>query len=403
MQIKQDYRFAETALLLLYIAVCVVILFRVNVESTGYLTPDSESYLQLAQNLKDGKGFYLYNASATEETFFSVWPVGYPVLIYIVSAVTRLDVFWASKVLNLLLVGFGFLLLRQINMKYSYILASAYCAYTLLEVYSFTWSEAPFLLGLLCLCYLINKAILGDDTTKNVLLLFLTCTYLFLLRYIGAFSFSVPALLACFFYYKQRRRTATELLVVFFLLTTIAGLYLYMNYSLSGHATGGKRFEAETESAGAFAGMMAGGLLNELLIIRKFRMGNQPDYLLYFTALLQLGVTVFIVVKVKRHYHLLQGVKGNTFSLVCFFVALLYLAAIVFLRSFSHFDDLDYRLLAPFSFLFWIGLVNALVSLPDNTRNTVQAKKAVFAFFMISLLLNLPKQYILEKVIQLLS
>ncbi|RDV12583.1 hypothetical protein DXT99_22735 [Pontibacter diazotrophicus] len=389
-------------MLLLYIAVCAVILFRVNVEATGYLTPDSESYLELAQNLKNGKGFYLYEASTAEETFFSVWPVGYPVLIYFVSAVTSLDVFWASKVLNLLLVGLGFLLLRQINRKYSYILASVYCSYTLLEVYSFTWSEAPFLLGLLYLCYLVNKVILGDDTTKNILLLFLTCVFLFLMRYIGAFSFSVPALLACFCYYKQRRRTAIKLLVVFFLLMAVTGLYLFMNYSLSGYATGFDRLEAETESVRAFAGMMAEGLLNELLIIRKFRMGNQPDYLLYLTILLQLAVTAIIIAKLKRHY-LLEQLKNDSFSLACFIVALLYLAAIVFLRSFSHFDDLDYRLLAPFSFLFWIGMLHLLVSLPDNIRSTVQAKNIAFVFFMISLLLNLPKQYILEKVVQLLS
>lgn len=390
-------------LLLLYMAVCAVILFRVNVEATGYLTPDSESYLQLAQSLKDGRGFYLYKASTAEETFFSVWPVGYPVLIYSVSAVTLLDVFWASKVLNLLLIGLGFLLLRQINRKYSYILASVYCSYTLLVVYSFTWSEAPFLLGLLYLCYLVNKILLENDTTKNILLLLLTCAFLFLMRYIGAFSFCVPALLACFCYYKQRRRSAIKLLVVFFLLMAVAGLYLFMNYYLSGYATGFDRLEAETESVGAFAGMMIEGLLNELLIIRKFRMGNQSDYLLYLTILSQLAVTAVIIAKLKRHYHLLEQLKKDSSSLICFFVALLYLVAIIILRSFSHFDDLDYRLLAPFSSLFWIGVLHLLVSLPDNIRSTVQAKKVVFAFFIISLLLNLPKQYILDRVMHLLS
>lgn len=401
--IKPNHRSADVALLLLYIAACAVILFRVEVESTGYLSPDSRAYLGLAQNIKDGNGLYILNEEGTDRRYFSTWPVGYPVLIYFVSAVTSLSVFWSSKILNLLLVGLGFLLLRHVNQKYSFILASVYCSYTLLEVYSFAWSEAPFLLGLLYLCYLTSKILQQEVNRKGLIFLFLTCIFLFLMRYIGAFSFSVPALSACFFYYKKKRGKALRHLFVFFLLGALAGLYLFMNYYFSGYTTGFDRLEAETESGGAFIGMMAEGLLNELLIIRKFRMGNQPDYLLYFTVLLQLVTTAFIIKKIWRHHFLLEELKSNSFSLVCFFVALLYLSTVILLRSLSHFDDLDYRLLAPFSFLLWIGLVNVLVSLPDNIKSTVQAKQVIFAFFILSLLLNLPKQYIIKSIVHLFT
>ncbi|MFD3000001.1 hypothetical protein ACFS7Z_06490 [Pontibacter toksunensis] len=389
---------SDLLLLFLFTIVAIVIVFRVNVEATGYLSPDSVAYLGLAQNITDGHGFYILNEEGTGRSYFSTWPVGYPVLIYFVSAVTPLSVFWSSKLLNLLLAGLGFLLLRHINRNYSFILASVYCSYTLLEVYSFTWSEAPFLLGLLYLCHLTGKILQLGSNRKDIVFLLLTCFSLFLMRYIGAFSFSVTALLACYFFYQRKRGTAVKLLFVLFLLGALAGLYLLMNYHLSGYATGFDRLEAETESGGAFLGMMAEGVLNELLIIRKFRMGNQPDYLLYFTVLLQLATMIFIIAKVRKHHHLLEQLKTNSFSLVCFFVALLYLAAVVFLRSFSHFDDLDYRLLAPFSFLFWIGLVHLLISLPDSVKSTVHTKYAVFAFFILSLLLNLPKQYILASI-----
>lgn len=401
-QTKKRYASSSLLLLFLYIAVAVVILFRVNVEATGYLSPDSKAYLGLAQNIKDGHGLFITGGGGSDRRYFSTWPIGYPVLIYVVSAVTFLDVFWASKVLNLLLLGLGFLLLRQVNRKYSFVLASVYCSYTLLDVYSFTWSEAPFLLGLLYLCYIANKILSGDDTAKSILLLFLSCAFLFLIRYIGAFSFSVPALLGCYLYFSKRERTAAKLLLVSFLLGTMAGGYLYMNYHLSGFATGFDRLEAETESTVVFVKMMKEGLLNELLIIRKYRVGNQLDYLLYFTILLQLAAMVLIIAKVKRHYLLLEQFKGNSFSLICLLVALLYLIGIILLRSLSHFDDLDYRLLAPFSFLFWIGIVNVLVSLPDSFKSTVQAKKIAFIFFVISLLLNLPKQYMIESVMPLL-
>ncbi|GAB3541551.1 hypothetical protein GCM10027443_41000 [Pontibacter brevis] len=173
-----------------------------------------------------------------------------------------------------------------------------------------------------------------------------------------------------------------------------------MNQHFSGFATGFNRLEAETEPRHDLVTMIAEGILNELLIIRKFRVGNQPDYLLFFTTFLQLAAVVFIVIKLKGHYHLREQFKRNTFTLTCFVVALLYLAVVIILRSLSHFDDLDYRLLSPFSFLFWIGILNTLVVLPGDIKGAVEAKSAAFAFFIISLLLNLPKLYILEKVMQ---
>ncbi|GAA4435154.1 hypothetical protein GCM10023188_26920 [Pontibacter saemangeumensis] len=390
-------------LLGLYITVAAVLIFRIQAEATGYISPDSAKYLELAQNLKDGKGLYLYDGESGRRIFFSTWPVGYPVLIYVVSAVSTLSVFWASKVLNLLLLGLSFLVLRQINRKYAFILASVYCSYTLLEVYSFTWSEAPFLLGLLYLCYLSDKILTQEYATKSILFLFLTCFSLFLLRYIGAFSFSAPTLLAFYLYYKKRNAPALKLLAVSTILGMLAALYLYMNYLLSGFTTGFDRMAAGTEPMGAFVSMMTEGLLNELLLIRKYRAGNQPDYLLYIATLLQLITVAVIITKVKKPFHLKEQTKRNIFSLTCLITAALYFLSILLLRSISHFDDLDYRLLAPFSFLFWIGLVHVLCSLPDTSKSVVQAKYMAFAFFLISLLLNLPKQYILGQLKHLLQ
>lgn len=388
---------SDFLLLGLYIAVVAIIVFRIYAEATGYISPDSEKYLELAQNLSDGKGLYLYHTESEQKTFFSTWPVGYPVLIYVVSAVTKLSVFWSSKVLNLLLLGLSFLLLRHINRQYAFVLAAVYCSYTLLEIYSFTWSEAPFLLCLLYLCYLTHKILLGHDTSKSILSLSLTCSCLFLLRYIGAFSFGVPALLAIYFFYRKRSATATKLLVTSFLLGILAAFYLYMNYRLSGFMTGFDRLAAETETMGAFVRMMTEGLLNELLIIRKYRPGNQPDYLLYFTTLLQLFMTAIILIKIRRSSYLKEQITQNTFTYICLSIALLYFLSVLLLRSFSHFDDLDYRLLAPFSFLLWIGMVHLLVSLPDGSKDVVQAKYMAFCFFLISLFINLPKQFILDQ------
>lgn len=381
-------------LLLLYVLLAAIILFRINAEATGYTTPDSEAYLGLAQNILDGHGFYVLKEDGTRG-YFSTWPIGYPVLIYLISSVLPLNVFWASKVLNLVLLGLGFLLFRRLNRRYAFVIASVYGAYTFLDIYSFTWSEAPFLLGLLCLC-VVSAQTLQHAQAKHFLLLFLVCAFLFLMRYVGAFSFGVPALLGICFYLKGDKRAAAKLLFTSILLSILASTYLYLNYRLSGFTTGFDCLEAATEPTRTFVGMMIEGLLNELLLIRKYRLGNQPDYLLYMAVALQILAMAAILMKVKKLQRL------DLFSQSCLFVAFLYFLAIVLLRGISHFDDLDYRLLAPSSFLFWISLIHHLVALPDTANGNVQAKYIVFAFFLISLLLNLPKQYILDGIQHLL-
>ncbi|ARS36931.1 hypothetical protein CA264_16680 [Pontibacter actiniarum] len=379
-----------------------VILFRLNVHGSGYVSPDSQAYLDLAQNIKDGHGFYVPNEGTAGRHYFSAWPVGYPVLIYLFSQVTSLDVYWASKILNLLFIGAGFLLLRHLCRQYAFVLASVYGAYTYLEVYSFTWSEAPFLLGLLLLAYVASQVWAGRGTNGHVLVIFLICLSLFLLRYVGAFSFGVPALLGLYWSYKRKYKVAGKLLVVTTLLALLAAAYLYTNYRLSGFITGFDRLKDETESAGGFVLMLLKGLFNEFLVIREYRAQNQPDYLLYTTALLQLLLLLYIVVQVRTRYSFWQEAVADRFSAACFGVAFLYLGAILALRIVSRFDELDYRLLSPFSFPVFIGLLYTLVKLPDASREIVRVKYALFCFFVLSLLVNVPKNYVVSQLQQLL-
>lgn len=391
----------DLLLFLLFISTAAVILFRISIEETGYLSPDSKAYLGLAQNLKEGNGFYVQNTEDTGRHYFATWPVGYPVLIYLLSEASTLDVFWSSKVLNLLLLGFGFLMLRLLSRPYAFLLASLYGIYTFMEVYSFTWSEAPFLFGLLLLAYSTDQVLQENNFTVNTTIIFLTCLTLFLIRYMGAFSFAVPGLLTLYFGYSHRYKAALRVLFATILLALLASAYLYINYTQSGFTTGFDRLADETEGAGAFLAMLLKGLLNEFLIIRKFRAANQPDYLLYATVVVQMLVMAYSIVKVRKHYNFWQELRNNSFSVTCLCIAVLYLIALLSLRTVSYFDALDYRLLSPFSFLTLIGLLYTFASLPDTYREVVKAKYLMFAFFILSLLLNLPKIYVQNQVQQL--
>ncbi|MBX0334411.1 hypothetical protein K3G39_14305 [Pontibacter sp. HSC-14F20] len=400
--LEDKFKRADLFLLLLYLLISAIIIFRVNVEGTGYTTPDSVAYLNAAQNLTDGYGFYETDTMGNKTRLFTKWPVGYPTLIFLTTSISGLDVFWASKTLNLLLLAGIFLFLRCICHSYSFVLASICCSYTLLEVYSFTWSEAPFLLLLLLLAHLVLQVYKGIAVHRNATFIYLVCLGLFLLRYAGIFSLGVPIILCIYFRLNKNHKPAKIFFITSILTTLSVAGYLIINHKLSGFATGLDRMETETESGVHFLLMSLKGLFNEFLIIREYRPQNQPDYLLYITALIQLAVITFITFKVKRHYNFWQELRQNNFSMICIGLALLYLAAIVAMRLVSHFDALDYRLLAPFSFPFLIGLVYALVSLPDKHKDIIQAKYALFTFFLLSLFLNLPKKFILQQLQQIL-
>ena len=94
-------------LLIIFIMMAVAIVVKSYFHPDGYLSPDSTNYLKLAQNLLEGNGYYVsaYGSTGQDREFFAAWPVGYPTLIFVVAKLTGLSVFWASKFLNILLIG----------------------------------------------------------------------------------------------------------------------------------------------------------------------------------------------------------------------------------------------------------------------------------------------------------
>lgn len=388
-------------LLGVFVITAAVIIFRINIEGTHYLCPDSKAYIGLAQNIQDGNGFYVPDPRTGESRFFSIWPVGYPVLIYLFSSVTGLSTFWASKLMGLLFMGLAFLLLRHLNRQYSFVLASVFCSYTFIEVYSYSWSETPFLPAMLLLAYLTNDVLHQRKFARNTILIFATCLALFLLRYVGAFSFAIPGLLALYFLYNKQYKPAAGFAVATALLAILAGSYLFMNYKLSGFAAGFERLDEGHVHPARFTLMVLKGLLNEVLIIREFRPANQPDYPLYATILLQAGLLFYTGAIIRRHFAFTDELRQRPFSLLCIGIGVLYFLSILALRILSHFDDLYYRFMAPLSLPVFVGLLYTFVSLPDKNREVVRAKFAVFGFFLLSALFNVPKKFIIHQLQQL--
>ena len=140
---------------IIYLAIVSTIALRTVVESTHYVSIDSEYYLRVSENIVDGSGIvapdiYPFN-SATLEERFAKWPLGYPAMIGLVSWVTGFPSLVSSKITNVLFLGLVFFLLHFWHKKQAWFIALYFCSYSMLEVYSYTWSEGAFLFLILIL------------------------------------------------------------------------------------------------------------------------------------------------------------------------------------------------------------------------------------------------------------
>ena len=381
------------------IVACIVL--RVSVEKTGYRSPDSADYLEVAQNIVDGKGFYYSTGNTSTPnlseklSYFAIWPLGYPLLISAFALIFPTSVFWASKLVNIFFLGLCFLLFRKMNNEKAYLLSLIMCSFTFLEVFSYTWSEAPFVFGILWFVYLVHRFLQDENNNKYILLLFLCSLFLFLIRYIGGISFVILGGISAWFFLRKNLKPALRLFFITILLSSIAGLYLYNNYLQTGYLTGGERFYPDRESLGLFTWYLFVGLFNEFFIIRNYYWrGENPDSLFWFTSIIQIFLITFVYLKYLKEESVTISLKSN---LIILYVAMgfIYLIVLTFLRFFSPFEPFDYRLLSPFSICIYTAFFLFLTD-ANRSANIVGAYKYIILFFVASLILNLPKTYLVE-------
>ncbi|WP_439880677.1 hypothetical protein ACSX1A_16160 [Pontibacter sp. MBLB2868] len=402
--LQNELKRADLLLLLFYITYCAAIILRINVEATGYTTIDSHYYLEAARSFTDGEQFFIRTLHGPDKNtlvYFTAWPVGYPVLIATAAWLSKLNLFWASKLVNLLFVGLGFLLLRKINRSYAFVLASMYGAFTFVEVYSYTWSEAVFLFGCLCLVVVLERTYTIGRIVWAYLLL-ITAVFLFLTRYIGIFAGALTLSLALITWAEERKRLSKHLFIAFILNVLFVWAYVLHNYIIAGYNTDLQRLAIDAENIPATVWLTAKGLLIELFLIRKYYLHGQIDLLTLSTTAFQVLITGYVVYALRHQRAVVMAtIKKNRLSHVAVRVAAVYLLVLLTLRSISPFDAPDYRLLSPVSILLLFAVLYCLVELPDAIKGAKRVKYTFFIFFTVSLLLNLPKEFILTHLKQL--
>ncbi|MCX8093339.1 MAG: hypothetical protein N3E50_04150 [Candidatus Goldbacteria bacterium] len=363
-----------------------------------YISHDSSYYLRAAKSILYGNWFYIDKLAGDDKTWFGVWPIGYPFFIALVSYLLgNIDIYLASKILSIIIIFFIILIFKIKFKHYAWLFTICLVNSHFLNIFSFTWSEHLFILGLLCFVLNIFDIISEKKTNRlNYLFLFLSCLILFFSRYIGLFSLIVILFFILIIFLEQKNLKIKDkdeinkikyLSFVILLIFIFIILYLFMNKINSGYITGEPRVKPKETFL---------ELLNQLWIAQKkefnkviFSFGGILIIFLLFDFILNNNIKNLVNNYIKNYKEKL--------SLYFIFIGFMYWLSIVYLRFVSYFDPFNYRLLYPATFLMVIGII--LFFIENNLRflKLLNYNKIGFIILFIIISLSLCKSILKQK------
>lgn len=363
-----------TITLCMGLSAVLLILFSIFSDPNGRLTPDGARYLSLADNILAGNGFTVPDDGRViaEHEPFAIWPVGYPSAIAAVAWVFDLPVFAASKLLNIMLMLSTMLLISAGFGRGGFALSLVVLFAAYLEVFSFTWSEAPFLF-LFVLAALITGKLLEhprDTLDWRVVCLGVVVFCLFLFRYVGAPAVLMPAAVAVIDLYAGRRRRGLLALIVTGAVTGLILAYLLNNHSLTGHMTGIERVMAP-ESHTELLRQLSIAMIREVILPVAEWEPRDRLHLIWagFQAVAGLVVVVWLVVCLR---HDGSGKAFDPLTRTLLLTGSGYLILIVAIRWTTAFDGFGFRLLSPGSLLVFLGLFRGLMERVTAAASAVE-------------------------------
>ena len=377
-------------LLIIFIMMAIAIVVKSYFHPDGYLTPDSSNYLKLAQNLLEGNGYYVsaYGSTGQERELFAAWPAGYPTLIFVVAKLTGLSVFWASKFLNILLMGIILGIFRNLFKHNAYVYGLIFLFSSYIEIFSFAWSE-PIFIG--ASVWFATSVYLFIVNPKRISLLYfsimMASLLLFMSRYIGAFSFGLIGLLGLYYGAIKKDKSKSFILIGIAVINIgIMILYLYHNYTETGFPTGVKRISTPETNLQLFY-LLLKAIVAEVLI--PIQVMSRNGIMVFFIQFSIFGLLLWKYRNNILQTNITTNQKPVTSSLVFVITGLVYLFFIILIGWIRYIGGYDYRLFGPGSFLLFVGLIFFVEQ--RGTKQFFNAFKGFLFFFAIlSYLLNVP-------------
>lgn len=352
-------------------------------DANGYLKGDSFQYLRQAAFLSEGKGLEGgVDVIGTSKMHFSIWPLGYPVMIYILSAILGVNVFWASKVINIICVGLSLIVLRNVFKENVWVYGLFFLSGASLELFSWTWSEAPFILGMLWFCVALHSFLCSEGKNVYLLSTFLASLFLFLNRYIGAFSVELLFLVSIYYAFQKKYPIFIKTAASSIFLSVFIGLYLYFNWLKTGYLTGMPRISSPESNIYLLKSLMMAQITELNFVFHSWPKTHFDNLIFLLFLFAPIATFLFPSRKIHREY---QENNKPRILYVLLFVGLTYWLNIVTLRWFRHFEWYSFRLLIPSTFLFYLAITRYF----QHKKNLFNKyKRAVILMAILSVSIN---------------
>ena len=276
----------------------------------GYLSPDSWTYLQLAQAIKSG------GVPVKGGHYFAVFPLGYPSMLALISLGSTLtSMIVLSKVANFAFLVLVVVMLEQMGAPL--VLAGLVgSSLVVLLIASFTWSE-----NLMFAAFFVSlSSIYWRHHGGRNIQLFLLCIAL-IIGSLARYSFGmflVPMALAYMLAFKSQMRMDVLVSMLIALLAFLS--YLAMNFYVLGFATGMPRIPAPEGS---------------LTLLSQFAIAN---ILCFACAVAPILISIWLLQMNPRLD------RGAQFVMLC---GLAYLGLMAIVRFRFHIDNFGWRILGP--------------------------------------------------------
>lgn len=382
--------YCEIILILLFVYLAAYEFYHAYIEGV-FISDDSSNYLREATAILSGYGFN-YTGLSGYDSWFASWPIGYPLLIAAVAFVTGRNVYLSSKILSVALVGLFLLFLYIKFRKDAWIYGLCLLNIGFLQIYCYTWSENPFILGLLLFCLILTH-IIETDTVKTKWFILLGCcgSFLFLCRYIGTISLIaiglVFSLYLCIyiFYTKYRNKEIRNKLIGFIISGAITFLfvviYYAINYIMSGSISGVNRSEWWDEYT-----ELTNGLWDSLVIefFNALHLST-PDGIMNLHYHYKIGLVMLFLLATL---YLLYKHRSKDFKFVFIGAGMLYNLVFILIRFHSSMNAFYYRFFVPASILITIGLLGYLANWINKYKYWLAPIIIIVLFFSTKTMLD---------------
>lgn len=306
----------------------VMTILRFLLNEKGRTNPDSIRYMRFA---------YVFPEIDNTTT-----PLGYPLFIKFFTYFGT-DEFWSSKIVGIFSVLFiiFFAWRKNFFLKEAIVICSLF---SFLSIFSFTMSEAlilPFVfLFVYCTNQIINGKLIGG---KAIIYLSISLIALYNIRYSSLFFIGGTGLFGLLFWKKEYSKI--------FIISAIVGLsfiigykFLFIDYFNSDYVN--TFLEIGLYPTSKLLPELAQGLattFNPFIHISN-PAGGMINYAIYGIGIINMVLMVYLFLNKKlketEKFILIIGV----FGIICSY----------FIQYFYAITQLDYRLLAPFSFVIWM-------------------------------------------------